>query len=104
MKGRISTRFGWRIRASIMRSLKAGRWRPEVAAGGAAGGGAGGGAGGRGGRGGGGGGGGRGGATSDSAFFANPGALQVKRGPNGAPVVLVGADNKTVDLEGTEYL
>ena len=60
-------------------------------------------AGGRGGRGGGGGGGGRGGATSDSAFFANPGALQVKRGPNGAPVVLVGADNKTVYLEGTKY-
>ncbi len=42
-------------------------------------------AGGRGGRGGGGGGGGgRGGAQSDSAFFANPGALQMKRGPNGA--------------------
>ena len=59
-------------------------------------------AGGRGGRGGGGGGG-RCGATSDSAFFANPGALQVKRGPNGAPVVLVGADNKTVYLEGTKY-
>ncbi len=59
-------------------------------------------AGGRGGRGGGGGGG-RGGVTSDSAFFANPGALQVKRGPNGAPVVLVGADNKTVYLEGTKY-
>jgi dipeptidyl aminopeptidase/acylaminoacyl peptidase len=70
-----------------MRSLKAG----PIAAGG------------RGGRGGGGGGGGRGGATSDSAFFANPGALQVKRGPNGAPVVLVGADNKTVYLEGTKY-
>jgi dipeptidyl aminopeptidase/acylaminoacyl peptidase len=61
-------------------------------------------AGGRGGRGGGGGGGGgRGGNVSDSAFFANPGALQVKRGPNGASVVLVGADNKTVYLEGTKY-
>jgi len=43
-------------------------------------------AGGRGGRGGAGGGaGGRGGAGSDSAFYANPGALQTKRGPNGAP-------------------
>jgi dipeptidyl aminopeptidase/acylaminoacyl peptidase len=55
------------------------------------------------GRGGGGGGGGRGGATSDSAFYANPGALQSKRGPNGSPVVLVGADGKTVFLEGTKY-
>jgi dienelactone hydrolase len=60
-------------------------------------------AGGRGGRGGGGGGGGRGGAASDSAFFANPGALQTKRGPNGLPVVALGSDNKTVYLEGTKY-
>jgi dipeptidyl aminopeptidase/acylaminoacyl peptidase len=61
-------------------------------------------AGGRGGRGGGGGGaGGRGGAGSDSAFFANPGALQTKRGPNGANVVVVGSDNKSVYLEGTKY-
>jgi dipeptidyl aminopeptidase/acylaminoacyl peptidase len=61
-------------------------------------------AGGRGGRGGGGGGGGgRGGANSDSAFYSNPGALQTKRGPNGLPVVVVGADNKTVYLEGTKY-
>src|SRR5215475_536567 len=41
------------------------------------------------GRGGGGGGGGRGGATSDSAFYNNPGALQTKRGPLGQPVVLI---------------
>jgi dipeptidyl aminopeptidase/acylaminoacyl peptidase len=60
-------------------------------------------AGGRGGRGGGGGGGGRGGAQSDSAFFANPGALQVKRGPNGGNVVLVSSDGKSVFLEGTKY-
>jgi dipeptidyl aminopeptidase/acylaminoacyl peptidase len=61
-------------------------------------------AGGRGGRGGAGGGaGGRGGAGSDSAFFANPGALQTKRGPNGAPVVRVASDNKSVFLEGTKY-
>jgi len=61
-------------------------------------------AGGRGGRGGGGGGGGgRGGAQSDSAFFANPGALQVKRGPNGGNVVLVSGDGKSVFLEGTKY-
>ena len=60
-------------------------------------------AGGRGGRGGAGGGGGRGGATSDSAFYANPGALQTKRGPSGASVVIVGSDNKTVFLEGTQY-
>src|SRR5215831_10997211 len=55
------------------------------------------------GRGGAGGGGGRGGAGSDSAFYSNPGALQSKRGPNGSPVVLVGADGKTVFLEGTKY-
>jgi dipeptidyl aminopeptidase/acylaminoacyl peptidase len=60
-------------------------------------------AGGRGGRGGGGGGGGRGGAQSDSAFFANPGALQVKRGPNGGNVVLESTDGKSVFLEGTKY-
>jgi dipeptidyl aminopeptidase/acylaminoacyl peptidase len=56
-----------------------------------------------GGRGGRGGGGGRGGAVSDSAFYANPGALQAKRGPNGGSVVIVGSDNKTVYLEGTKY-
>jgi len=55
------------------------------------------------GRGGAGGGGGRGGATSDSAFYNNPGALQVKRGANGGNVVLVGTDNKTVFLQGTKY-
>jgi len=61
-------------------------------------------AGGRGGRGGGGGaGGGRGGAASDSAFYNNPGALQVKRSVNGGNVVLVGSDGKTVYLEGTKY-
>jgi len=61
-------------------------------------------AGGRGGRGGGGGGaGGRGGAGSDSAFYNNPGALQVKRSANGGNVVLVGTDGKTVYLEGTKY-
>jgi dipeptidyl aminopeptidase/acylaminoacyl peptidase len=60
---------------------------------------------GRGGRGAGGGGGGagRGGAVSDSAFFNAPGALQTRRGPNGQPVVLVAADNKSVYLEGTKY-
>ncbi len=47
--------------------------------------------------------GGRGNAQSDSAFFAAPGALQTKRGPNGAPVVLVGTDGKSVYLEGTKY-
>ena len=46
-------------------------------------------------------GGGRG--ASDSAFFANPGVLQTKRGPNGAPVVLVAPDGKSVFLEGTRY-
>jgi len=59
--------------------------------------------GGRGGRGGGGGGGFGRGNVSDSAFYANPGALQTKRGPNGGPVVVVGADGKTVYLEGTKY-
>ena len=59
-------------------------------------------AGGRGGRGGGAGGG-RGGAASDSAFYNNPGALQVKRSTNGGNVVLVGSDGKTVYLEGTKY-
>jgi dipeptidyl aminopeptidase/acylaminoacyl peptidase len=59
--------------------------------------------GGRGGRGGGGGGGGRGGAVSDSAFYNNPGALQVKRSANGGSVVLVGSDGKSVYLEGTKY-
>jgi dipeptidyl aminopeptidase/acylaminoacyl peptidase len=49
------------------------------------------------------GGGGRGGAGSDSAFYNNPGALQVKRSANGGSVVLVGSDNKTVFLEGTKY-
>jgi dipeptidyl aminopeptidase/acylaminoacyl peptidase len=59
-------------------------------------------AGGRGGRGGAGGGG-RGGAGADSAFYNNPGSLQTKAGPNGLPVVVLGADNKTVHLEGTKY-
>jgi len=58
---------------------------------------------GRGGRGAGGGAGGRGGASSDSAFYNNPGALQVERSPNGGNVVLVGSDGKTVFLEGTKY-
>ncbi len=58
-------------------------------------------AGGRGGRGGGGGG--RGGATSDSAFFNNPGVLQTTRGPNGGAVVRVASDGKSVFLEGTRY-
>jgi len=49
------------------------------------------------------GGGGRGAAGSDSAFYANPGVLQTKRGPNGAPVVLVASDGKSVFLEGTKY-
>jgi dipeptidyl aminopeptidase/acylaminoacyl peptidase len=57
-------------------------------------------AGGRGGRGGGGG---RGAAQSDSAFFANPGALQTKRGPRGGQVVRIASDGKTVYLEGTKY-
>jgi dipeptidyl aminopeptidase/acylaminoacyl peptidase len=56
---------------------------------------------GRGGRGGGGGG--RGGATSDSAFYNNPGSLRTKPGPNGGTVALVGTDGKTVYLEGTKY-
>jgi dipeptidyl aminopeptidase/acylaminoacyl peptidase len=59
-------------------------------------------AGGRGGRGGGGGGG-RGGAASDSAFYNNPGALQLKRSATGGSVVLMGTDGKTVFLEGTKY-
>ncbi|HEY4303352.1 MAG TPA: prolyl oligopeptidase family serine peptidase [Gemmatimonadaceae bacterium] len=58
---------------------------------------------GRGGRGGAGAGGGRGGAQSDSAFFNQPGALQVKRGPHVAPVVRLSADGKSVYLEGTKY-
>jgi dipeptidyl aminopeptidase/acylaminoacyl peptidase len=56
-------------------------------------------AGGRGGRGGGG----RGGATTDSAFFNNPGVLQTTRGPNGQPVVLLGSSGETVYLQGTKY-
>ncbi len=61
-------------------------------------------AGGRGGRGGGGGGGGRGGATSDSAFFANPGALQMKRGPNGAPSCSSAPTTRRVYPRGNEVL
>jgi dipeptidyl aminopeptidase/acylaminoacyl peptidase len=61
-------------------------------------------AGGRGGRGGGAGaGGGHGGAVSDSAFFANPGALQSERAPNGESVVRVSSDGRSVFLEGTKY-
>ncbi len=60
-------------------------------------------AGGRGGRGGGAGGGAGRGNAADSAFYANPGALQTKRGPNGEPVVRTAADGKTVYLEGTLY-
>jgi dipeptidyl aminopeptidase/acylaminoacyl peptidase len=59
-------------------------------------------AGGRGGRGGFAGGG-RGGNVSDSAFYNNPGALQTRRGPSGAPVVAVASDGKAVFLEGTQY-
>ena len=46
---------------------------------------------------------GRGGNVSDSAFYANPGVLQTRRAPNGASVVAVGSDGKTVFLEGTQY-
>jgi dipeptidyl aminopeptidase/acylaminoacyl peptidase len=49
--------------------------------------------------GGGGRGGGFGGAGNDST--ANGGALAMKRGPNGLPVVVVASDNKTVFLSGT---
>jgi len=48
-------------------------------------------------------GGGRGGNVSDSAFYSNPGALQTRRGPTGAPVVAVSSDDKAVFLEGTQY-
>ena len=61
-------------------------------------------AGGRGGRGGAAAGaGGRGGTVSDSAFYANPGALQSTRSANGQPVVRVSSDGKSVFLEGTRY-
>lgn len=60
-------------------------------------------AGGRGGRGGAFAGGGRGGNTSDSAFFANPGALQTTRSANGQTVARVSSDDKSVFLEGTQY-
>lgn len=42
---------------------------------------------------------GRGGGAADSTALG--GALATKRGPNGAPVVIVGSDNKTVFLSGT---
>lgn len=57
---------------------------------------AGGGGGGFGGRGGG-----RGGAAGGGDSTALGGALAMKRGPNGQPVVVVGSDNKTVFLSGT---
>ena len=56
-----------------------------------------------GGRGRGGAGGGGRGATSDSAFYAAPGALQTTHSANGQPVVRLSSDGKSVFLEGTKY-
>ncbi|HEX4683291.1 MAG TPA: prolyl oligopeptidase family serine peptidase, partial [Gemmatimonadaceae bacterium] len=47
--------------------------------------------------------GGRGGNQTDSAFYANPGALQTTHSANGQNVARVSTDGRSVFLEGTQY-